>query len=189
MRGEISRRQCLHIGSTAFGSLAWAALQGHAQVARGMARAPDGARLAPRAKRVIFLFMNGGPSQRDLFDPKPEVARRHGQPLPFQMPDLVRTRTKNLYATSFSFRKHGQSGIAVSELLPQLANCVDDICVIRSMQNGNQVSHGPAALALHTGDGVFTRASMGAWLLYGLGSENQNLPGFVTLSPSSYHGG
>src|SRR5262249_56790137 len=87
------------------------------------------------------------------------------------------------------FRKHGKCGTEVSELFPEVAGCVDDLCVVRSMNGGNQVSHGPALLTLHTGDGVFNRPSVGAWVLYGLGTENQELPGFIALSPSLYHGG
>src|SRR5262249_10828042 len=88
-----------------------------------------------------------------------------------------------------AFKKYGKSGIEVSDLFPHIGSCIDNICVIRSMNGGNQVSHGPALLTLHTGDGVFNRPSMGAWLLYGLGSANQDLPGFIVLSPSVYHGG
>ena len=151
--------------------------------------APRMPHLPPRAKRVIFLFIHGGVSHVDSFDPKPGLAVWNGRPSPLPKPQFEFANTGNLLQSPWKFRPYGESGLEVSELFPEIGMCADDICVIRSMQNGNQVSHGPAALALHTGDGVFTRPSMGAWLLYGLGSENQNLPGFVTLSPSSYHGG
>ena len=139
--------------------------------------------LVPRAKRVIFLFMSGGPSHVDLFDPKPELARRNGQPLPFEKPKLERTRTGNLLASPWQFRKHGGAGIEVSELLPRTAACVDDLCVIRSMVADN-INHNGACLQMNTGEQAFARPSLGSWLLYGLGSENQNLPGYVVISPS-----
>jgi hypothetical protein len=137
----------------------------------------------PRAKRIIFLFMSGGPSHVDTFDPKPRLKQEGGKPLPFAMPKLVRTRTGNLLPSPFKFQKHGRSGIEVSELLPRIASCVDDICVIRSMVADN-INHNGACLQMNTGEQAFSRPSMGSWLLYGLGSENQNLPGFVVISPS-----
>jgi hypothetical protein len=137
----------------------------------------------PRAKRIIFLFMSGGPSHVDTFDPKPRLQQDGGKPLPFTMPKLVRTRTGNLLPSPFKFQKHGQSGIEVSELLPNIASCIDDICVIRSMVADN-INHNGACLQMNTGEQAFSRPSMGSWLLYGLGSENQNLPGFVVISPS-----
>jgi hypothetical protein len=136
-----------------------------------------------RAKRIIFLFMSGGPSHVDTFDPKPRLKQDGGKPLPFAMPKLVRTRTGNLLPSPFKFQKHGQSGIEVSELLPRVASCIDDICVIRSMVADN-INHNGACLQMNTGEQAFSRPSMGSWLLYGLGSENQNLPGFVVISPS-----
>ncbi len=186
-----SRRQLLQqiacgIGHTAF--LGLAAVEASAEQARSVL-APKLPHLPPRAKSVIFLFMHGGVSHVDSFDPKPKLAEWNGRPSPLPKPQFEFADTGNLLQSPWKFRPYGESGLEVSELFPEIGKCADDICVIRSMQNGNQVSHGPAALALHTGDGVFTRPSMGAWLLYGLGSENQNLPGFVTLSPSSYHGG
>jgi hypothetical protein len=137
----------------------------------------------PKAKRVIFLFMSGGPSHVDTFDPKPRLARDNGKPLPFEMPKLVRTKTGNLLQSPFKFRKYGQAGIEVSELFPHLATCVDDICVIRSMVADN-INHNGACLQMNTGEQAFSRPSMGSWLLYGLGSENQSLPGFVVISPA-----
>ena len=187
LQRTVSRRVALQSVGAGFGTLALHGLLSATTTTAVPRRAGNPlaelpAHHQPTAKRCIFIYLPGGPSQIDLFDPKPEVARRHGQPLPFQMPDLVRTRTKNLYATNFSFRKHGQSGIAVSELLPQLANCVDDICVIRSMVADN-INHGGAALQMHTGEQAFSRPSVGSWATYGLGSQNENLPGFVVISP------
>src|SRR5262249_19574863 len=142
-----------------------------------------------RAKRVIFLFLHGGVSHVDTFDPQPKLAEMDGKPLPFAKPAFEFAPTGNLLKSPWKFAAHRQSGTEVSELFPHLAQCVDDMCVIRSMNGGNQVSHGPALLTMNTGDGVFNRPSLGAWTLYGLGTENQDLPGFISFSPSLYHGG
>lgn len=145
--------------------------------------APRPPLFAPRAKRVIFLFMSGGPSHVDLFDPKPRLSTENGKPLPFAKPGLERTRTGNLLASPFTFRPYGQSGTAVSELFPQVAQCADSLCVIRSMVADN-INHNGACLQMNTGEQAFSRPSLGSWLTYGLGTENQNLPGFVVLSPA-----
>src|SRR5258708_3905717 len=137
----------------------------------------------PKAKRIIFLFMSGGPSHVDTFDPKPRLAKDNGKPLPFEMPKLVRTKTGNLLASPFQFKKHGQAGIEGSELFPQGPGCVDDLCIIRSLVADNINPNG-ACLQRNTGERAFSRPSMGSWLVYGLGSENQNLPGYIVLSPS-----
>jgi len=136
-----------------------------------------------KAKRLIFLFMSGGPSHVDTFDPKPRLETDNGKPLPFEMPKLVRTKTDNILQSPFKFRKHGQAGIEVSDLFPRVATCIDDICVIRSMVADN-INHNGACLQMNTGEQAFSRPSLGSWLLYGLGSENQDLPGFVVISPS-----
>jgi hypothetical protein len=172
---HLTRRQALRRFANDFGVLGLASLLGdHA------AAAPH---FAARARRVIFLFMSGGPSQVDLFDPKPRLAEMNGRPLPFAKPKLERTKTGNLFASPYRFQKHGQSGIEVSELLPHLAGCVDDLCVIRSMVADN-INHNGACLQMNTGEQAFSRPALGSWLLYGLGSENRNLPGFVVLSPA-----
>jgi hypothetical protein len=137
-----------------------------------------------RAKRVIFLYMPGGPSHVDLFDPKPRLAEDNGKPLPFAKPKLERTKTGNLLASPWKFSRCGQSGVEVSELLPRTASCIDDICVIRSMVADN-INHTGAALQMCTGEQAFSRPSMGSWITYGLGTENQNLPGFVVVSPAA----
>jgi len=137
-----------------------------------------------RAKRVIFLYMPGGPSHIDLFDPKPRLHQDNGKPLPFEKPKLERTKTGNLLASPWKFAPHGQSGTPVSELLPRIASCIDDICVIRSLVADN-INHTGAALQMCTGEQAFSRPSMGSWLTYGLGTENQNLPGFVVVSPAA----
>lgn len=187
---SLSRRDLLRQIACGFGSVALAGLLN--EETRGASAnplAPKATHFPARAKRVIFLFMHGGVSHVDTFDPKPKLAEMDGKPVPFAKPKFEFAPTGNLLKSPWTFARHGQSGIEVSELFPEVASCIDDICVIRSMNGGNQVSHGPALLTLHTGDGVFNRPSMGAWVLYGLGSDNQDLPGFITLSPSVYHGG
>lgn len=140
-----------------------------------------GCHFAPKAKRVIHLFMNGGPFQADLFDPKPALEKYEGQ-RPAGA-DLVTERpTGGLLPSPFKFKQHGESGVPVSELLPQLSQHIDDICVLRSMHADNP-NHGPALLQMNNGTILPTRPSMGAWFLYGLGTENQNLPGYVVLCP------
>lgn len=185
-----SRRACLSSFANGFGALALHGLLSD-DAARGADASVDGVNplaprpphFAPRAKRVLFLFMSGGPSHVDLFDPKPQLASRAGQPLPFEMPKLQRTKTGNLLPSPFQFAKHGQSGIEISELFPRLARHADDLCVIRSMVSDN-INHNGACLQMNTGEQAFSRPSMGSWCLYGLGTENQNLPGFVVISPA-----
>jgi Protein of unknown function (DUF1501) len=184
-----SRRAALRQMACGFGSVALAGLLASEAPADASPLAPKEAHFPPRAKRVIFLFMHGGVSHVDTFDPKPKLAELNGKPLPIAKPKFEFAPTGNLLASPWKFARHGSSGTELSELFPHLANCVDDLCVIRSMNGANQVSHGPALLAMNTGDAVFARPSTGAWVLYGLGSENQELPGFVTFSPSLYHGG
>src|SRR5262245_4926016 len=145
--------------------------------------APRAPHYAPKAKRLIFLFMNGGPSHVDTFDPKPELTKRHGQTLPDSFSKKnVRRRDAKLFASPFAARPCGQSGIEVSEIFPYLRECVDDLCVIRSMYTDNP-NHEPGLLLMNTGNMQPIRPSMGSWLTYALGSENQNLPGFVVLCP------
>jgi hypothetical protein len=182
-----SRRQWLTTVANGFGMLGLAGLFAEAEAASPAADAanPFGPRLPhhePKARQAIFLFMGGGPSHVDLFDPKPRLAADHGKPVPFEKPKLARTTTENLMASPFAFRRRGQSGIEVSDLLPNVAECVDDLCVVRSVVADN-VNHPNACLQMHTGEQVFSRPSLGSWLLYGLGSENQSLPGFVAIGP------
>ena len=139
---------------------------------------------AARAKRIIFLYMPGGPSHVDLFDPKPRLAIDNGKAAAIARPKLERTKTGNLLASPWKFSQHGESGTEVSELLPQVASCIDDICVIRSMVADN-INHTGAALQMCTGEQAFSRPSMGSWITYGLGTENQNLPGFVVVCPAA----
>ena len=183
----LNRRRVLRKFANGFGMLGLASLLAEeSRAAPASAGDPLAVRqphFRPRAKRVIFLFMSGGPSHVDLFDPKPRLDRDNGKPLPFEQPHLVRTKTVNILKSPFKFAKHGASGIEVSELFPHVARCVDDLCVIRSMVADN-INHNGACLQMNTGEQAFSRPSMGSWLLYGLGSENQDLPGFVVISPS-----
>ncbi len=184
-QASLSRRELLSHAGGGFGLLALADLLAAGNPDR--ASQPFAIRpphFTPRAKRIIFLYMPGGPSHVDLFDPKPRLTERNGQPLPFERPRLERTRTGNLLASPWKFSRHGQSGTAVSSLLPRVASCIDDICVIRSMVADN-INHSGAALQMCTGDQAFSRPAMGSWLVYGLGTENQNLPGFVVVSPAA----
>jgi hypothetical protein len=146
------------------------------------------AHFAPRAKRVIFLFMKGGPSQVDTFDPKPLLDRDDGKPFPGQKPRVQFAPTLDLLKSPWKFQNYGQCGLPVSELFPHVARRIDDLCILRSC-HGTNPAHGGALLKLHTGSDNFVRPSMGAWVNYGLGSENQNLPGFITICPTLAHGG
>lgn len=142
----------------------------------------------PRAKRVVFMFMKGGPSHVDTFDPKPLLDRDHGKPLPFDLPKVTFAKQGNLLKSPWKFHRHGESGLPVSELFPQLAKHIDDLCILRSV-HGTNPAHGAAALMLHTGAEQFVRPSFGSWITYGLGTENDNLPAFVTICPTLAHGG
>lgn len=187
----LSRRDWLRTSAAGFGSLALAALLQEERAHAGFDAdplAPRKPHFTPRAKRVIFLFMHGGPSQVDTFDYKPLLERDDGKPLPFAKPRVVSGETGNLLRSPFRFQKYGQCGRYVSELFPHVAGCVDDLCVIHSMHGSNS-RHGGALLELHTGSDTFVRPSMGSWITYGLGTENQNLPGFLTICPTLTHGG
>jgi hypothetical protein len=144
-----------------------------------------GSHFSPSAKRVIFLFMSGGPSQVDTFDPKPELAKLAGGDVPESLartvPNISRAGLKNLMASPWRFHQYGESGIPVSELLPETAKHVDDLCIVRSMQHRNPV-HGPGECVALTGTGAGDRPSIGSWSLYGLGSETENLPAFITMN-------
>ena len=137
---------------------------------------------APRAKSVIFLYMGGGPSQVDLFDPKPKLADH--TKIPIKLPRITRDSTPNCRPSPFRFQQHGESGTWFSELMPHLSRHADDLCIVRSVYC-DQIEHSGAIRQMTTGDGVLPRPSVGAWSLYGLGSENDSLPGFVSISRQS----
>lgn len=172
----LSRRLFFAKTGMGFGSLALAGLLGKE------ARAADHATHFPaRAKNVIHVFLNGGMSQVDTFDPKPELARRSGQMLPFENLQTER-KTGVALPSPFQFRQHGQSGIPVSDLFPHLSKCVDDMAVVRSM-HAELPNHEMTLMLMNTGDQRLVRPSFGSWLTWGMGSENENLPGFVVLCP------
>ena len=176
MSSNLSRREWLCRSANGFGGLAllnMLARQGDA----GAIRAPH---FAPKAKAVIFLFMDGGPSQMDTFDPKPRLTRDNGQPLPFRPPTTVFNISDKIYGSPYQFKQYGQSGAWVSELFPQVAERVDDMAIIRSMV-ADHSEHTAANYFIHSGSGFQGRPSMGAWVNYGLGSVSENLPGFVVL--------
>ncbi len=183
----LSRREMLHRSGTGLGVLALAGLLANETRGADALRSPSANNpLAPKkphfpakAKHVIHLFMNGGPSQVDTFDPKPELTKRHGEKVAL---NTTRSKSGPLFKSSFKFSKQGQAGIEVSELFPEVGKCIDDICVIRSMHT-NIPNHEPGLLLMTCGNTQAIRPSMGSWLTYGLGTENQNLPGFVVLCP------
>lgn len=143
---------------------------------------------APKAKRIIFLFMSGGPSHVDLFDHKPMLDRDDGKPLPFKERGVQFAERGNLMRSPWKFRPTGQSGIPMSELWQHLPEVADELCMIHSVCETN-VAHGGACMKLHTGNEAVVRPSMGSWISYGLGTENNNLPSFITICPQSIHGG
>lgn len=185
-----SRRALLQQAAVGFGSLALTSLFSQTLAATPPVN-PLAAReghLPARAKRIIFLFMKGGPSHVDTFDPKPLLDRDDGKPFPFDKPRVQFAATGNLLKSPWKFQQHGESGLPVSELFPNVATCVDDLCVINSV-HGTNPAHGGALLKLHTGSDNFVRPSIGSWLSYGLGTENADLPAFVTICPTLAHGG
>jgi hypothetical protein len=191
---SMTRRALLRASAGGFGHLALSALalrSGSATAARTSSRSPLAAlspHLAPRAKRIIFLFMWGGPSHVDLFDNKPRLNQEAGKQLAGKDVGSKRKNLGKVLGSPFKFAQHGQSGIWMSELLPHLAVMADKLCVIRSVHTEGS-AHGEALLRLHTGQANLVRPSVGAWVSYGLGSESDNLPAFITISPPRGHGG
>jgi hypothetical protein len=184
----LSRRELLARSGTGLGLLGLAALlsdEGRAEppapAETANPLAPKPPHFKPRARRLVHLFMNGGPSHVDTFDPKPKLAEYHGKPL--SVPNLrTERKTAGALRSPFAFKRHGRSGLEVSELFDRTAEHIDDICVIRSM-HADVPNHEPSLMLMNCGDGRLPRPSMGAWLTYGLGSVNQNLPGFVAMCP------
>jgi Protein of unknown function (DUF1501) len=183
----VTRRQALSMMGNGFGMVGLASLLGNSMLEAASSSAIPGPlevktpHFPARAKHVIFLFLNGGLSQVDTFDPKPMLDRYHGQPFPGGNLTTER-KTGNLMRSPFTFKRYGQSGIEVSEIFSRTGECVDDICVIRSMHT-EVPNHEPSLFMMNCGHIQPGRPSMGSWLTYGLGTENQNLPGFVVLCP------
>src|SRR5579863_4538708 len=189
LRPAMSRRDLLKTMGTGFGVAGLASTLASSLNAASVSQAslnplaPKAPHFPAKAKHVIFLFLNGGPSQVDTFDPKPMLDKYNGKPLPAGNLQTER-KTGNLLKSPFEFHKYGQSGTEVSEIFPRLGAHMDDCCVIRSMYT-DRPNHEPSLLLMNTGDKQVGRPSMGSWLTYGLGSENQNLPGFVVLCPGA----
>jgi hypothetical protein len=185
----LTRRDMLRRAGMGFGLLALTSLLLEDGVLATEPAPDDGLHLpvTGKARNVIFLFMGGGPSQVDTWDPKPELTRLDGQDVPESIADnvprIARAPLTNLFASPYRFRPMGQSGIPVSDLFPEIGRCVDDLCVLRSCRHNTPI-HAPAEYLSMTGSQVGDRPSLGAWLLYGLGSENRNLPGFVVMRTS-----
>src|SRR5688572_4286599 len=187
-----SRREWLTQTGCGFGMLALADLMARADSPRNPL-AMKMPHFTPKAKRVIFLFMQGGVSHVDSFDHKPKLTTDDGKQMPFDDARIIantgkRGSTQRLMKPLWKFEQRGQSGKWTSDLFPEINRHVDDLCFVHSMHTEG-VAHGPATLFLHCGSTNFVRPSMGSWVLYGLGSENQNLPGFVSIAPSAGNGG
>ncbi len=183
---QLSRRAMLRAAGCGFGFMGLGSLLAQADTDPLAPKAPA---FPARAKRVIFLFMHGGPSSIDTFDPKPYLIANDGKPLPIKQPlTFAAGKTGALMKSPWAFKQSGECGLPVSDLFPHVRECIDDLCVIRSMV-GEGVDHGAALLQTFTGTFTFTRPSMGSWVLYGLGTENRNLPGYITIKPALSHGG
>ncbi|MDP6442934.1 MAG: DUF1501 domain-containing protein [Pirellulaceae bacterium] len=183
-----SRRELLRAAACGFGYTALAALLNETTSAAAPADSPLAPRkphYTPRAKRVIFLFMQGGPSQMETFDYKPRLDADHGKPAPFQRDGSVEqpgVGKMRLFGSSWKFAQRGQAGTWVSELFPHIGSVIDEVAVLNGMHT-DSLAHAPATMQVHTGATNFVRPSTGAWVIYGLGTENQNLPGFITINP------
>ncbi len=188
--GSLSRRELLSRCGLGFGALALeqllaeSASGGEVSAAGVNPLLPKPPQFAAKAKRVIHIFANGGPSHVDTFDPKPSLQKYAGQPMPGETPRTER-KTGALFPSPFQFRRYGESGIEVSELFQHTARHIDDICVIRSM-HADVPNHEPSLLLMNTGEARLVRPSMGSWMTYGLGTDNQNLPAFIAMCPGGY---
>jgi len=192
---NLTRRDFLATSASGLGTLAFASLLGadgllaaapKRSAAPASPLAPKPPHFAPRAKACIFIYMEGAPSQMDLFDPKPKLNELNGQKLPDSLLEKVRfafiqKEGARLYGSPRKFQPQGRCGMELSDLLPRIGSCADDICLIRSMHT-DQFNHHPGQLMMQCGSPMFGRPAMGAWLTYGLGSESQNLPGYVVLT-------
>ena len=179
-RRELLTRTGLGLGSLGLADLLARETAANEVVSETHPLAPKGPHFAAKAKRVIHLFMNGGVSHIDTFDPKPILTQFHGRSLPTSQ--RTERKTGAAFGSPFKFAKHGQSGVEISELFPHVAKSADDLCVIRSMY-ADVPNHEPSYLLMNCGDGRQARPAMGAWVTYGLGTDNQNLPGFIVMCP------
>ncbi len=180
----MSRRDWLGRVGMGMGGLGLSALLGQQEARGATPLAPRGPHFPAKAKRVIHLFMNGGPSHVDTFDPKPELTKQNGKVL--SRPNLgTERKTGAALGSPFAFKKYGQSGLEISDLFPHVGKMADELCVIRSM-HGDVPNHEPSLMMLNCGDSRLIRPSMGSWVTYGLGAENENLPGFIAMCPDGY---
>ncbi len=185
----LTRRDFLNRCGMGFGALALGSVLSEAMGFEASAASdlnplmPKAPHFPATAKRVIHLFMNGGPSHVDTFDPKPELTKFHGKELPIKLG--TERKTGAALGSPFKFRKYGQSGIDVSDLFTKTAESVDEMCIVRSM-HADVPNHEPSLLLMNCGDARLVRPSVGSWLTYGLGSENRNMPGFITMCPGGY---
>ena len=188
----LTRRNFLSKCGMGMGAMSLAALFGETSLLLPSAHAaenlnpllPKSPQFPGKAKRVVHFFLNGGPSHVDSFDPKPSLTKYAGQPLPGEYNKTER-KTGAAFPSPFKFEKRGQSGIEVSDLFPKLGACIDDIAVIRSMK-AEVPNHEPSLMLMNCGDAVQSRPSLGSWITYGLGTANQNLPGFIVMCPGGY---
>ena len=183
-----NRRQALNQLCIGFGGLALSSMLHTSKACADPNDVQVAAQIPARAKRIIFLFMHGGPSHIDLFDPKPQLDRDDGKKLPFDGSRVTFADRGSLMRSPWKFRNCGKSGIPMSELWQHLPKVADDLCMVHSVCETN-VAHGGACMKLHTGDEAQLRPSAGSWISYGLGSANENLPTFLTICPTSLHGG
>lgn len=181
LQNPLSRREILQTSSAGFGLMALAGMNAQASQSYTNPLSPKRSQIPAKAKRVIFACMRGGPSHVDTIDYKPALAKNDGK-------SLAKFKNRKLMKSPWKFRQHGQSGLPISELLPNLANHADKLCLLNGMY-ADVPSHPECFTQLHTGSFQFVRPSMGAWILYGLGTENQNLPGFITINPPTRVGG
>ncbi len=185
LQRPLTRRDMLATAANGFGLMAMSALWGQSRPAHAAGVSnplmPRPSHFAAKARSVIFLFMDGGPSQMDTFDPKPRLDREHGKPIQAKVQPTQFNNVGTVLKSPWKFRQYGQSGIPVSDLFPNVATCVDDMAIVRSMV-ANFSEHTTANYFMHTGSGLQGRPSAGSWVTYGLGSESENLPGFVVLS-------
>jgi hypothetical protein len=187
----LTRREFLHRCGMGMGALGLGAVLANLGVTRSAAASegftspllPKQSHFGGKAKRVIHIFANGGPSHVDTFDPKPSLEKWHGKEIPLQL--RTERKTGAAYKSPFKFKKYGKSGIEVSELFSHVAESIDDIAVIRSM-HANVPNHEPSLMLMNCGESIQIRPSLGSWVTYGLGSENQNLPGFIAMCPGGY---
>src|SRR5436305_3466272 len=178
----MTRRDLLHIMGAGFGMVGFGGVAGAETPANPLL--PKSPHFPAKAKRVIYLFLNGGPSQVDTFDPKPKLDEYNGKPIPTGNLRTER-KTGNLLKSPFKFKKYGESGLEISEIFPKLGECADDLAIIRSMK-AEVPNHEPSLMLMNCGDSVQARPSMGSWITYGLGTENLNLPGFIVMCPGGY---